>query len=130
MLGAGLLGHGDELDGRRAADDGVVDEEDGLALELGLDRVELHADALAALGLAGHDERPADVAVLDEALAVDDAEAVGALEGDGAGRVGDGDDDVGEGAVADLLLDLGRELLAHLELRAVDRDLGRERVIQ
>src|SRR5690606_41714764 len=50
-------------------------DEDVLALELGAHRVELLLHRLLALLLARHDEGPADVAVLVEALAVLDAEA-------------------------------------------------------
>ena len=85
MLGAGLLGHGDELDGRRAADDGVVDEQHVLALEFARHRVELLTHAALAGRLTRHDECPSDVAVLVEPLAVFDAELARDLHRGGPG---------------------------------------------
>jgi hypothetical protein len=56
--------------------------------------VELLAHGLLALLLPGHDEGAADVAVLDESLAVLDAQALGQGQRRGAAAVRDGDDHV------------------------------------
>ena len=60
--------HRHDLARRVAAHDRVVDDDDALAGDLG-ERVELQPDALLAQALLGLDERPADVAVLDQPLA-------------------------------------------------------------
>src|SRR5664280_3288086 len=54
----------DELLGRVAAHDRVVDDDEPLALDRVLERIELEADALLPDRLARRDERAADVAVL------------------------------------------------------------------
>jgi hypothetical protein len=53
-----------------AADDRVVDEDDALAHELALDRVQLLLDRFLPQLLPGHDERARDVPVLDKSFAV------------------------------------------------------------
>ena len=72
--------HLDELLAGGAPDDGVVDEEDVPTVELELYGVQLSPNALLPKLLAGHDERPRDVSVLDEALAVGKSQGVGDLE--------------------------------------------------
>ena len=86
--------HRDELPRRVAADDRVVDDHEPLAGDLG-ERVELQSDALLAQLLVGLDEGAADVAVLDQPLAVRDPGR--AREADRSGRAGVGDrqDEVG-----------------------------------
>ncbi|KAI3488256.1 hypothetical protein L1887_47795 [Cichorium endivia] len=85
--------------------------------------VELAAHVLATHALAGHDERAADVAVLDEALAVRHAEVLGELQRRDARGVGHGDHDVDRLArLLQLAAHLVGELVAHGHARAVDRD--------
>ena len=66
-----------ELARGRPADDRVVDDHHPPAVECRAQRVELELDAALAEALVGLDERPADVAVLDEPLAVRDAAPLG-----------------------------------------------------
>src|SRR5699024_3046606 len=74
-----------------AAHDRVVDDHQALALDHLAQRVELQTDAQLADGLAGLDEGPADVGVLDHPLPVGDAGLLGVSDGGrGAGlRCGD-----------------------------------------
>ena len=94
LLRAGLARHLDDLARRRAANDRVVDEQHDLVPEFHADRIELLAHALPAQGLARHDERAPDVAVLDEALAIREPERVRELQRRGAARVRDRNHDV------------------------------------
>src|SRR3546814_1091932 len=80
-----------DLGGCGAAHDRVVDQQHHAVPELQRDRVELALDRLHALALPRHDEGAADVAVLDEALAVLHAEHVGQLHRRIARGVGDRD---------------------------------------
>ena len=91
---AGFAGQLDDLRRGRAAHDRVVHQQHVLAAEFQVDRVELAAHRLRALLLARHDERAADVAVLDEALAVLHAELLRQLQRAGAAGVGNRDDHV------------------------------------
>src|SRR4029078_10289979 len=75
--GAGLAEHPDLGPLRVAPDDRVVDDDEPLAADHVVERVELEPDAQLAQGLAGLDEGPADVGVLDEALAERDARLLG-----------------------------------------------------
>ena len=103
LLRPALADHLDDRLGRVAPDDAVVDEEDLLPADLRGDGVELLADGVLPLVGGRHDEGPADVAVLDQGLAVLQVELAGDLDRRVAGRVGDGDDDVDrELAPADL----------------------------
>src|SRR5690606_18869273 len=86
------------------------------------DRVQLAAHGLGALGLPRHDERPPDVTVLDEALAVLDAQVVSRLRGRGTARVGNRDHDV-DVVIRPLAHDLPGELLAHAQARLVHREV-------
>ena len=63
----------DDLTGRGAAHDRVVDDHEALALDVVAQRVQLEPHVGAALLLARLDERAPDVAVLHEAVAVRDA---------------------------------------------------------
>ena len=66
LAGAGVAHHLHDLATRRAAHDGIVDDDDPLAGEhLGL-RVELHLHAEVADGVARLDERAADVVVANQ----------------------------------------------------------------
>src|ERR1700733_9330185 len=112
----------DDLRRGGAAHDRIVHQQHRLAAELQVDGVELAAHRLLALLLAGHDEGAADVAILDEALAVLNAEALRQLQGTGAAGVRDGDDDVD---VVDRALaqDLVRQAVTHAHAGAVHRDV-------
>src|SRR5437899_2444950 len=122
LLRAGFAGELDDLRRSRAADDRVVDQQHRLAAELEIDGVELAPHRLLALVLPRHDEGAADVAVLDEALAVLDGEALRELQRAGAAGVRDRDDhvDVVPGALAQ---DLVRQAIAHAHAGAVDGDV-------
>src|SRR5579862_5733253 len=78
--GARLARQLDDLRGRGAAHDRVIDQQHRLAAKLEVNRVELAAHRFLALLLPGHDEGAADVAILDEAFAVLDAEALRQLQ--------------------------------------------------
>ena len=56
--------------------------------------IELPADVLLPHLLARHDERPADVPVLDEAFTVRQAELLGEVQRSNTRCVGHGNDDV------------------------------------
>ena len=73
FLGAGFAQELADDAARRAADDGVVDHDDALALDDGLDDVQFHADCQFTLFLVRLDEGTAHVTVLDEARAVGNA---------------------------------------------------------
>lgn len=107
----------------------TIDDEDDLVLELESHSVELATHVLAPNLLARHDEGPADVTVLDEALAIWDVEVLRELKGGDTTGVGDGDDDVGD--ESSLLEDgsgvLG-ESISHGHASAVDRDAVEDRV--
>ena len=68
--GAGIAHHLHDLGRRGAAHDGIVDQQNILAAEFQIDRVEFLAHRLLAFLLPGHDEGAADVAIFDEAFAV------------------------------------------------------------
>ncbi len=119
--GAGVEEHRDELAGRVPADDRVVDDDDALALHLA-ERVELHPDALLAHALLGLDERPRDVAVLDERLVVRDPGGLREADRRGRSAVGDADHEIRLGRC------LLREPLAHAHARTVHLDAADTRV--
>ena len=89
------------------------------------DGVELHPDRALPLVVVGHDECPADVAVLDQRFAVFQVELAGDLDGRVAGRIGDRDDDVD---LQVLLSDLLGQEPAEVDPAAVDVDLVDERI--
>ena len=72
LAGPGVAQHADDLGGRVASHDRVIDHDEAAALDNLLQRVELGPDALLADELGGLDEGPAHVAVLHQALAVGD----------------------------------------------------------
>ena len=112
---ARLEEHRHDLPGGRAADDRVVDDDDALPAHLG-QRVELHADPVLAQSLVGLDERPPDVAVLDQALL--EGDPARAREADRGRRAGvrNRHHEVG------LRRRLGGEPLAHAHAGAVELD--------
>ena len=107
----------------------TINDEDVLVRKLERHRVKLPTHVLAAHLLAGHDERAADVPVLDEPFAVRQAELLREVERGDAGRVRDGDDDVdGDVVRGEHALHLVRERVAHRHARAVDADPVEDRV--
>ncbi len=119
--GAGLAEHADQGALGVAAHDGVVDDDQALALDDFLQRVQLQADSELPDRLRGLDERTADVGVLHQARA----------EGDAGGlRVADGGRGAGfRGRYDQVGLDRGflRELAAHLhagEVHIAAGDVG------
>ena len=110
---AGLAQHRDHLARGGAAHDGVVDDDELLALDVLGQRVELQAHADAALLLVRLDERAPDVPVLHEAVAVGDARRAGVALRGGDPGLGHRHHHVGvDGRLA-------RELLAHALARRV-----------
>src|SRR5450759_1486337 len=75
--------------------DRVVDDHQALAADDSLERVELQPDAELAQRLAGLDESPPDVGVLDEALTVRDAAGPGVADRRRRARLWHRDDQVG-----------------------------------
>ena len=61
----------------RAAHDGVIHHDDGLSLHDGAHRAQLQLDRCVTLLLRRLDERPSDVAVLDESLGKRDTRLAG-----------------------------------------------------
>ena len=120
--GAGIIEHLDDLLGGVAAHDGVVHDHQALALDGLGQRIELDADAVLAQVLVRLDEGAADVAVLDQALAVRDAAGAGETDGRRRAGVGDGDDHVG------LDQRLAGQLLAHAVARLRDVDAVDDRI--
>ena len=103
--------HAHNFSACRAADDGVVDEDDALAFEQIVHRVELEAHAEVAHALLGLDEGAAHVVVADEAEAEGNAGLFRVAERGGDAGVGHGHDHVGGHA------GLARQLAAHLVAR-------------
>ena len=120
--GARLAGELDDLRRGGAAHDRVIDQQHGLAAELEVDGVQLAAHRFRALLLPRHDEGTADVAVLDESLAVLHAEPLRQLQRAGAARVGYGNHHV-DVVLRPLAQDLVGETIAHAHACAVDGDV-------
>ena len=117
----GVEEHLHDLSRRVPTDDGVVHSHDALSRHL-RERVELQLDPLFAQSLVGLDERPPDIAVLDQAFAEGDVERAGEADRGRRPRVGNGKDEVG--------LD-GRllcEPLAHADTRGVHLDAREARI--
>ena len=119
--GAGVHQHRHELLHRVAPHDRVVDDHDSLARDL-VERVELESDPLPAELLVGLDERPPDVAVLDQPLVVRDPGGFREADRGGRARVRNRHHEVG--------LDgrLGCEALPHAHARAVHLGAAESRV--
>ena len=86
-----------------------------LPAQLAGQRIELEADAHVAQPLVGRNEGAADVAVLDQALAIGDAALVGVADRGRDRRVGDGNDHVGLDRV------LARQHAAQFHAHVVDQ---------
>ena len=87
--------HLDDLPGGVAAHDRVVHHHEPLPLDHLAERVELHAQAVLAELLAGLDEGPGHVAVLDQPVVARDARRLRVAGRRGVARVGHGDHHVG-----------------------------------
>ena len=72
FLRAGLPHELDETCAGGSTYDGVIDQDDTLALDFGADRVQLDLDEVLTLGLSRCDEGSSDVLVLDEADTIRD----------------------------------------------------------
>ena len=116
--GAGLAQHPHQGPLGVAAHDGVVDDDEALALDDLAQGVELEADAELAQGLGGLDEGAPHVGVLHQALPVGDAGGLGVADGGRGARLRRGDDEVGLHRV---LAGQGR---AHLVARGDDAAPG------
>ena len=110
-----------------AAHDGIVHEQHVLAAELHRDGIQLLPHRALADRLAWHDERAADVAVLDEALAVRQPDAFRKLHRGRPARVRNRDHDV-DVEVPVVALDLLGEADTHAQPRLVDRDAVDHRI--
>eukprot|EP00982_Pelagococcus_subviridis_P008889 30886-Pelagococcus_subviridis.AAC.4 len=112
--------HLHDLRHRRPADDGVVHEQHFLAVEHAPHRVELPSHGELARALIRHDERPTDVPVLHQPLAVRQLELLRDLDGARTRAVGHGHDDVDLPLLA--VFDPPRESSPELELELVHAD--------
>ena len=121
LVRTGSPSHVDNFFRRGPAHDGVVDDEHVFALELARHGVELLPHRAFALGLPGHDERAANVAVFVEAFAVFDAELSRHLHGGRTRRIGNRHDnvDVARGCV---FRDRIRKSIAQTKPRLVHGD--------
>ena len=95
LAGAGVANHADDLAAGRAADDGVINQDDALAVEYAAHRVELELDAEVAHPLLRLDEGAADVVTADQPDAERQPAFAGVADGGGHTGVGHGHDDVG-----------------------------------
>ena len=90
FLRAGLPYDADNLAAGCPANDGVVHQHHPLSIEQAANGVQLQLDTEITDGLAGLDERPADVVVADEAEPERDAGFIRVADGGGNARVGHG----------------------------------------
>src|SRR6476620_8807921 len=95
LRGAGVAQHADDLAGGVAADDRVVDDDQALAGDYLRQRVELQPQAVFAQLLAGLDEGPGDVAVLDQTVVPRQPGSAREPGGSGVARVRHRDHQVG-----------------------------------
>jgi len=119
---AGGAQHADDLPAGRPPHDGVVDQHHPPAVQDIAQRVELHPDPEVARGRIGLDERPADVAVLDESDFQRDARRFGESHRGGDAGIGHGDHHVGLRGM------LAGQDAAHAPPRQVDGAAGQHRV--
>src|SRR6516164_4851413 len=118
----GFAGELDDLRRGGATHDRVIDQQHPLATEFEVDGIQLAVHGLLALLLSGHDESAADVAVLDEALAVLDAEPLRELQRAGTAGIRNGNHHI-DVVCRPLAQDLVRQAIAHAHARAVDGDV-------
>ncbi len=108
---AGLADHLHDLQRRRAAHDGIVDQHDALAREHVAVGVVLQADAHVADGVGRLDERAPDVVVADDAEIERDAGGFGVADRGRRAGIGHRHDEIGGGRV--LARQLRADALAH-----------------
>src|SRR6266542_3458459 len=114
LFRARLAQHLDDLRGCRATDDRVVDDDEALALDDLLHRVELQVYALVAHALVGLDEGAANVAVLHETFRIRDASLMRVPDRGRRGGVRHADNQVGlDGRLAG-------QLTAHVHAHRVE----------
>ena len=113
---AGVAQHLDDLAGRVAADDRVVDDDQLLAADDVGQRVELQPQAVLAQLLPGLDEGPRDVAVLDEAVVLRQPALARVPARRGVARVRNRDHEIGTRRRR-----LARQDLAHAPARGLER---------
>ena len=118
FLRAGFAEHPHEGTLGVTANDGVVDDDEALAGNHGLERVELQTDTELTDGLRGLNEGSAHVSVLDQAVTVGDARLFGVTNSGGDTGFGGGHDQVSLHRV------LAGELAAHFNARFVDATTG------
>ena len=122
-----LAGHLHDLPRGRTTHDRIVDQEDVLALEFHVDRIEFLANRLFARLLSRHDEGPSDIAVLDETLGEADVEFMGQAHRRRPAGVRDRDNDI-DLVPTEHALGLARQPLAHAQARLVHEDVIDDRV--
>ena len=117
----------DDLLRCRATHDRVIHQQYVLAAELEVDSIQFAAHGLRSFRLSRHDERAADVAVLDKAFAILDTKVIGHLQRGRAAGIGYRNDniDVVFGKIAH---DFASQLFAHSQARFVDRQIIENRV--
>ena len=120
--GPGLAQHLHDLPGGVAAHDRVVDHDESLTLDDLRERIELQPQSVLAELLAGLDERPRDVAVLDEAVVLGQAGCPRQSPGGGVAGVRDRNHDIR------LHRRLAPEDLAHLGARDLEHGAAHPRV--
>ncbi len=113
FLRAGVAQHAHQRLGGGASNNGVIDHDESLALDVLTQGIELAADRGVAIVLIRCDEGPSDVAVLNEPVAEGNPRGLGVALGGRHTAVGHTHDDVG-GHVG-----LAREQLAHATARGV-----------
>ena len=118
FLRTGLAEHPHEGALGVTANDGVVNHNEALAGNHGLERVELQADTELTDGLRGLNEGSAHVGVLDQTVAVGDAGFFGVTNSGRDTGFGGGHDQVSLHRV------LAGELTAHFNARFVDATTG------
>src|SRR5690349_16659433 len=93
--GAGVADHAHDFAAGGAADDGIIHQDDALALDEAAHGVELELDAEIADGLRRLDERAADVVIANQAHTKRNLGFESIANGCGNAGVGNGNDDVG-----------------------------------
>src|SRR5215211_7141944 len=120
---AGLEEQLDQLAARVATHDGVVHDDDPVALDHARQRVEFEPDAELAHAVGRLDKSPPHVAVLYEAFRVRDAAPLRVADRRHHPRVGDGDDHVGLGRRL-LRQDLAHPVPGACDLATVEARVG------
>jgi hypothetical protein len=124
LLGLSLSSHVDDLSAGCTTDNTVVDKKDISVLELLLHGIQLSPHRLLALLLAGHDESPSNITVLDKGLTVRNAELLSQAECRHLGGAGNRDDEIDglHNVFAQLLQHGIGEGQSHVLSRPINRD--------